>query len=157
MGLRRRKSSDAVGGRFACAENDEHAMDSSPVVMERAIAMPNAKGAATEMAASPNVTDVCDALLHHMREGATAAEAIDTVLLILDDDSSRAMARLGVQKCLEDLEENGQVTFRRRSLARVPRGRAARLLRQHAALTRRAAQTAAARLRRASGRLLRDD
>jgi hypothetical protein len=136
--------------------DEEHEMDSSPEMMERAIAVPNAKRAATGMAESPNVVDVCDALVHHLREGATAADAIDTVLLILDDDSTKAMARLGVQKCLEDLEEDGQVKFRRRSLVRAPRRHAARLLRQHAGFTRRAAKKAALRLRRASGRLLRD-
>jgi hypothetical protein len=131
-------------------------MDSSPEVMERAISVANAKRTATGMAESPNVMDVCDALVHHVRAGATAAEAIDTVLLILDDDSTVAMARLGVQKCLEDLDEDGQVTFRRRSLTRAPRRHAARLLRQHAALTRRAAQAAALRLGRVVPRFRHD-
>jgi hypothetical protein len=122
-------------------------MSSIPEPPSGAAAAAQDSVAVTAAAPSPHVPDVQDALEHHLRQGGTADEAIDAVLLILDEDSTRAMAELGVRTLLQELADSGQVTISRATPSRGARRHPSRLVGRLAELSRRAPRLAALRLR----------
>jgi hypothetical protein len=122
-------------------------MRSTPELSIPAVADLQESNVERAAASSPSVSDVQDALLHHLAEGGTADEAVDAVLLILDEDSTRAMAELGVRTLLQELAASGQVTISRATPSRGARRHPSRLVGRLAELSRRAPRLAALRLR----------
>jgi hypothetical protein len=122
-------------------------MSSTPEPPIGAAAAAQDSVAVTATAPSPHVPDVQDALEHHLRQGATAEEAVDAVLLILDEESTRAMAELGVRTLLQELAASGQVTFSRATPSRGARRRPSRLVGRLAELSQQVPRMAALRLR----------
>ncbi|CAN5120398.1 hypothetical protein BH24CHL7_BH24CHL7_10180 [soil metagenome] len=92
---------EAGGGRIDCAPG------SGATYSGASARHPNYERTASVLdpTESARYLEVRDALTHHLREGASAAEAVDTVLLILDDASLREMAAVGLRLIRDELVE----------------------------------------------------
>ncbi len=92
---------DAGDGRIACAPG------SGATYSSASARHPNYERTASVLdpTESARYLEVRDALTHHLREGASAAEAVDTVLLILDPEALRETAAVGLRLILDELVE----------------------------------------------------